>query len=474
MKKIINKLNAVPETFKVTLFFLICSIIQKTISIISAPIFTRLMSVEAYGIFSIYQTWLFLITIITTFRLDYDVFNKGMEKYKNNQCEYISTMQTITSIFTLICTIIYILFKNTINRITGLTSTIILLMLLELFFTPAISFWTLGERYNFRYKKLLIITISMGLLNLIVGVLIVLNFENKALARILSCVIVQILFGMWFYIYNLKHSKNLFNLKYAKFALLFNIPLLPHYFASYVLTSSDRIMIQHMCGVADSGIYSIAYTIGLVLTMISSGVNNSLIPLQYKNLSEKKYSNLNKNLKYASVFIFIITIIFIAMIPEILKFMAPKEYIRGIYVIPPVAVSVFYIFLFNLMCNIEFYFDKNKFTMCISLAVAILNVVLNLIFINIYGFVAAGYTTVICYFMLTILHLTYSNYISKKRIGTHIYEYRFVVFLSIFLMLTALLIVVLYGKMIIRYTIVFLLAIILILNRKKVYFILKK
>lgn len=42
---------------KASLWFAICSVIQKGISIITMPIFTRLMPIDQFGEYSIFQTW---------------------------------------------------------------------------------------------------------------------------------------------------------------------------------------------------------------------------------------------------------------------------------------------------------------------------------------------------------------------------------------------------------------------------------
>ncbi len=59
--------------------------------------------------------------------------------------------------------------------------------------------------------------------------------------------------------------------------------------------------------------------------------------------------------------------------------------------------SVFFMFLYPLFANIEFYYEKTKFVMVASCSGALLNILLNYIFIGLYGYYAAGYTTLICY-----------------------------------------------------------------------------
>ena len=70
---------------KAALWFVICSLIQKGISFITIPIFTRIMSVNDYGIYNLYLSWFQIFTIITSLYLYFGVFNNAMIKYESEK-----------------------------------------------------------------------------------------------------------------------------------------------------------------------------------------------------------------------------------------------------------------------------------------------------------------------------------------------------------------------------------------------------
>ncbi len=45
-----NRYRAIPIAAKASIWFIVCSVLQKCISMITLPIFTRLMSTEQYGL----------------------------------------------------------------------------------------------------------------------------------------------------------------------------------------------------------------------------------------------------------------------------------------------------------------------------------------------------------------------------------------------------------------------------------------
>ena len=60
MNKIIQKYKNSNVAIKAALWFTICNLLQKGITMISMPIFTRLLSTEQYGVLTIYNSWYYL------------------------------------------------------------------------------------------------------------------------------------------------------------------------------------------------------------------------------------------------------------------------------------------------------------------------------------------------------------------------------------------------------------------------------
>ena len=239
-----DKYQGLSIVAKASFWYLICSVLQKGISLISTPIFTRMMSTEQYGQFSVYSSWMAIFVILSTFRLDGGTFNKGMSKYSERQEQYVSTMQGIVTISCAALVLAFLLFRSVFTEMIGLPLIVLVGMAAQILFQSVFSFWSLKERYNFKYKKVVLLTILMAISNCISGVIFVLLATDKGIARILSAVLIQSIFGIYLYKRNRENAPRFIYKDIAKFALLFNLPLIPHYLSMYVLNSSDRIMIH--------------------------------------------------------------------------------------------------------------------------------------------------------------------------------------------------------------------------------------
>ena len=474
IKKAIDKYNKIPLPAKAALWFIVCSVLQKGVSMLTMPIFTRIMTKEQMGQFNVYNSWLQIFTMIMTFRLNYAVFNKGMSKFKDDRDAYTSTMQSTTFLITSVFFIVYLIFREPINSFIELPTFIMVAMFLELLFVPAIDFWTIRKRYEYIYRPVVIRTLLMTVLNAGIGVAAVLIADEKGYARILSCVAINVAFGVMLFIYNLKKGKKLFVPEYAKFAILFNIPLFLHYVSQYVLDSFDRIMIQKMMGLEAVAMYGVAYNAGMLMKIFIQSINNAIVPWQYGKLEKKEHKSLDNTTFLIFVLMGVVTILFSAFAPDLMLILAGRKYQDAVYVIPPVAVGMFFMFVYTTFANVEFFYDQTKFTMYISMGGALLNIGLNYIFIQMFGYVAAAYTTMFCYAVFAISHYFYMTHSVKKSLGiTKIFSTGRMMILFLAIIVMGLLVIFLYNLPVVRYALIGVIVIAAIIKRKAIMSIVK-
>ena len=173
----------------------------------------------------------------------------------------------------------------------------------------------------------------------------------------------------------LNASKRLFKWEYWKFTLLFNIPLLPHYLSQVVLSSSDRIMIANMCTASDAGIYSIAYSAGMIMTLLTNSLNSTVVPWLYRALAAKELRRISKTSITVLGGLALIVLVVDILAPEVVAILAPGEYSEAMTLVPVIAASVFFMFMYSYCSNIEFYYEKTGLAAVASVLAAVLNVI---------------------------------------------------------------------------------------------------
>ena len=103
------------------------------------------------------------------------------------------------------------------------------------------------------------VTLIASVAKPLIGIVFVYFATDKVTARIIGLALVEMIcFSPLFFI-QLRKGAKFFHAQFWKYALLFNLPLIPHYLSQVVLSSADRIMIERMCGASEAGIYSLAF-----------------------------------------------------------------------------------------------------------------------------------------------------------------------------------------------------------------------
>ena len=129
MKKALAKYTALPIQVRASLWFLICSFLQKGISMITTPIFTRIMSTSDYGQFGVFNSWLGIITILVSMNFYAGVHAQGVVKFSNDRYQFTSSLQGLTTILVMIWTIIYFVAHEFWNNLLSLTTLQMLSMI---------------------------------------------------------------------------------------------------------------------------------------------------------------------------------------------------------------------------------------------------------------------------------------------------------------------------------------------------------
>lgn len=399
---------------KATFWYTICNILQKGISLIAVPVYTRIMTTEQYGSYSVFLSWLEIFEIIATFRLSWGGYTVGLTKYDDDRDGYTSSMECLGLSITSIVFIVYLLLHEWIDRLTGMSFHLSLLMFALLYAMPVISFWTARQRVEYRYIMAVIVTLTSSLLIPIIGIWAALQIPNKEYAIIGARVAVQGVIALVLLILSLRKRFVFYQKEYWNRAFRFNVPLLPYYLSTVLLHSSDRIVIKSLVGQAQAGIYSVAYSAAMVMQLFNTAINASMQPWLFKRMKEKQYQGIGKIINSSLMIVGGLNLLLIAFAPESIAVLAPTDYHEAIWVVPPLAASVFVMFFYQHFVNIEFYYEESKITAVASIGAAVLNIFLNYKLIPVVGYLAAGYTTLFSYILFAIVHYFFMGKICKR------------------------------------------------------------
>lgn len=466
VKRIIEKYRIAPLPVKAVAWFTICQFLQKGIGILTSPFVARLLSTSEYGRASTFASWESLFMMIVTLS-SFQAINYIYAKYDKKEAA-LSSIMGYNMVISLFWGILLFLNADFITRITGMSATLILCMYLYCSFISFISCWRNARQYSYSYKSTSIATLICTFGTAFGGLASILLFSKTAEAKIIPQVIVTVVVGLVIAVAAFKKGKVFFDKEIWKFTFCFCVPLLPHYLSEIVLMNSDKIMIDRMCGSSDVAIYSVAYTVGSLISMVTSAINSAFAPYQCQKISSKEYKVLAKNTNYIIAFVAFCLCGVMLFGREVVLVFGGQKYLASISLIIPISLGVFFNYVFQLFARVQEYFEQKHTIVIASISCAVLNIVLNYIFINLYGYKAAAYTTFVCYFSFCFLHYLFYRKACKKYVGQEIYDIKGLALISAALIISALAISVISRLFILKYIILAVALIIIIWQRKRI------
>lgn len=448
-----QKFDALSLPVKASIAYVLCSFMQRGISTLTTPIFTRLLTTEQYGYYKIFNSWLEIVAVFSTLKLSGSVFTQTLVKYENQRDEYTTSTAGLGTVTTLLTLGIYLPLREYINRWMGMTTLIMICIFLASWATLMFEIWAVRLRVQYKYKPLIFMTIVTSVLKPLAGIVAILcTQEYKAEARIISLVAVEIIVYSGLFFSFLRHDRRVFNKKFWRYSLSLNIPLIPHYLTRVVLNQSDTLMIKAMAGMDKAGIYGLGHNLAWLLTLVTTSLINTLHPWYFQKIRENKKESIGK-ITYAVIAIVgFCGLVMTALAPEIVRIFGPKEYHSAIWVIPPLVASIFFMFMYNVFATFEYYFEKSMFLMTASTIGGVLNIILNYFFIKNFGFIAAGYTTLFCYIFYAVAHYVCMKIIIRNHMDNEkIFSLHILIMLSVAYIAASTMLMMTYNFLVIRY-----------------------
>lgn len=427
------------------LWYTISNFLTKGILFISTPIFTRILSQEEFGAFSNISSWLNILVIVVTLNVEASLISARYD-YEKNVDGYVFSALSLSTLSTLVWAAVFNIFMDPISRFFEVEPLYINCMFVYLLFFPALQLFQTQERFFYRYKNSVILSMLSTFGSCALSVALILVMQNKLAGRVFGHILPVAVIGLVLYFIIAKKGKKI-DFGVWKYTLKVCLPYIPHLLSITVLNSTDRIMITKMCSEADAGIYSVAYNVAMIVTLLVTALNGAFSPWLAERLSKEDFDSIRSvSKKYVAVFVvFGIGLMLIA--PEVLYVMGGESYMSAKAIMIPIALGCMCQFLYTLFVNVEQFYKKTVGMAIASLSAALLNYLLNLIFIPVFGYVAAAYTTLAGYLWLLIIHALLVRIMKKHRA----YSYKFILLVLAGLGVISVGINLLYLNFVVRY-----------------------
>lgn len=389
------------------------------INILLIPVLTYHLTTSEYGVLD----YLALITtiLITVCGLE---IHQALARFSNeNKYKYNELVTTgilfLCITYGLIC-VVTIGFSDIIkNKLLQLPNSISLIIVMANFFLQAIVYYiSVILRFQLKTSANVILNGLNAASTLILTICSVV-FLKLGLSGVIYSIFISNLSCSIFGVYYIKEhiKKPRFNYKYLKCMIHFSSPLVISSLSLYIMLYADRIVIKHMLGMHELGIFSVSYRLASIMGLVMTGMSSAVTPIIYKLQEDPNLSNNLGKLLNKTVIIGLLLVLSIKILAyPILKHIIGINYQESIYILPNIAIAIFFSQLYIFSPGLQLA-KKTTIIMILNILAALLNLILATILTKCYGITGVAFSSCIAYIAYYFLYTAIAQrffYIKSK------------------------------------------------------------
>lgn len=402
MKKSINR---------IAFFNTLSVLLLQGISLISAPLFSRLLGTDGYGNLASFTVWANMMTTVFSLQSNMTIVNARQEYSEQEQPAYQSSVMALSMACFAVAGVLMMLFSGPLSAALKMDRLLIALMLVQAFGTFCVNF--LGSKFTYEFKadRNMLLSVFMAVANLGVSLLLVLNMprEQRYFGRVLGTVVTNGVVGLAGCVWILLRGRTLYNANYWKFCFTLGWPLACQGLAYSLLSNSDIMMLRQLADASSAGIYSNALSLAGVMFVLYSALNNTWVPFFYDDMKQGQRDNVVQRGKNYLELYTVLSVGFVLLVREVYHVYADESFWAGAEVIPFFVASYYGNTLCTFPVNYEIHHKKTGAVTVGTVSAALTNVGLNYLMIRAWGMIGAAAATLIARCIQLALHELYSR-----------------------------------------------------------------
>ena len=401
---------------RVAFFNILSIVLLNGISLITAPLFSRILGTSGYGVLKIYNVWASVAAILFTLQTQSTLVNARVEYPEESQRQYQSSTMALSLFVFLGCSGVIVLFLEPVSQLLKLEPMLIGFLLLQAFGTYCVNFLSTKYTYEFKAGRNMAISLAVTVVTLVLSIVWILQLpqETRYYGRVAAIAVTYGLVGIPVCVMILAQGRTLFHKEYWKFCIALAIPAVFHNLSDLVLGQSDLVMLQQMKGDTAAGLYGLAWQFGNFLFIIFGALNRTWCPFFFEEMKQgRREDMLEKTRNFLELFT-VLACGFMLLTPEVYFVYGGRAYVESTSIIPLFVGSYYLNFLCTFPVNFEYYHKKTKVVAAVTIGASLVNVALNYVLIKVMGMAGAALATMTSHGLQLVFHHIYTRFFLGK------------------------------------------------------------
>jgi O-antigen/teichoic acid export membrane protein len=293
-------MKEVSKTAVYALIYALGVILNRAVSFIMLPIYTRFLTTSDYGIIELLTMTVDVFAMIAGVGLTVAVF-RFYYKYESQDQRnlVISTITILLIFFYLFASSIGFLSSPLLGKLilTGTQESTLYfrLIFMTFFFQAFVEIPLMYIRAQQRPVFFIIVNTGKLILQLSLNIYFVVILQLQVLGVLYSTLIANIISGSVLILYTFKTVGVRFSFILARLMVAFGLPFILSNLGDFILTFSDRYFLKTYADLSEVGIYSLGYKLGFVLWMLAvTPIFNIWDPQRFEIVEHKNLLEIHK------------------------------------------------------------------------------------------------------------------------------------------------------------------------------------
>jgi O-antigen/teichoic acid export membrane protein len=201
------------------------------------------------------------------------------------------------------------------------------------------------------------------------------------------------------------YLRSRFRWRFVRETLAFGLPLVPHQIMAGGLIVADRFILEYYRDLSEVGIYSLAYTLGMVMFLVTQALSQAWVPMFFELAGERDINRhvLARICSGLAVLLIAIASFGILLSPEFVRLVLDPRYRAADRLVPLIVLGYLFHSLFALFHVPILQAKRTNFVFLASFVAFVANIALNLAWIPRWGMYGAGWATTLAYGIEAVL-----------------------------------------------------------------------
>ena len=405
-------MNPIKKLLGQTAIYGLPSILGRLLNYLLVPLHTKVIDPEKYGVVSELYAWVAFLIVILTFGMETSFF-KFLHDKEDREEVFRNSFLTVIGINIAFFAIMLFFNQNIADAMLYSDHNEYIILLITIVCIDAVTSLPLAklraEEKAVKFAAIQFTSIGVNILLNVILIGFVVDRSNPEeavffilIANLLSSLVKPVmLYKDFLYLkwtYNVELAKEMF--KYAA-------PLVIAGFAGIINETIDRILLKHVTHASGKsieysmiqvGIYSACYKLAMLVTILLQAYRYAAEPFFF---AQAKNQDKNKvYIKVMNYFIAMVCVVFllVTLNIDIFKhFISKESYWVGLDVVPVLLLGNIFLGIYYNQSIWYKLSGQTKFGAYIAIGGASLTIIINLLFITKYGYMACAWATMIVY-----------------------------------------------------------------------------